>query len=153
MSAALPGFGLEELLDFREEGQGLPHLVFHMQPETPKLLEGQEREYVEGFLGGDPEDEATGEYTRAYSRPGRLEAGLQQYQTLYQDAEDNRAKAEPKLAMPVLALGGGSPEMPLGSMEQVAEDVTGDAVPDAGHYLHEERPEETAEKLLEFFER
>jgi pimeloyl-ACP methyl ester carboxylesterase len=108
---------------------------------------------VEDFLGGNPEDEATGEYARAYSRPGRLEAGLMQYQSLYQDAAANRVKAEPKLAMPVLALGGGSPEMPPGSMEQVAEDVTGDAVPDAGHYLHEENPQETAEKLLEFFER
>lgn len=89
----------------------------------------------------------------AYSRPGRLEAGLNQYRTLYQDAEDNQKKALPKLEMPVLALGGGSPDLPLGSARRVAVHVEGAAVEDAGHYLHEEQPDAVAGRLLDFLDR
>ncbi len=42
MSAALPGFGLEELMEFSEPGGGRYHLVFFQQPEVPeKLIEGR----------------------------------------------------------------------------------------------------------------
>lgn len=152
MNAGLPGFGLEEYLDFSEEGRGLPHLIFFMQPDTPKLLEGQEREYVTDFLGSEPgeETEAQEEFARAYSRPGRLEAAMKQYGALYQDAEDNREKAMPKLTMPVLAFGGA---LPLESMQRVAEDVTGESVPGAYHYSQEQQPEEVAGKLLDFLDR
>lgn len=87
---------------------------------------------------------------RAYSRPGRLEAAMKQYADLYQDADDNRAKAMPELTMPVLALGGG---MPLESMQRVAEDVMDESVPGAGHYPQEEQPEEVVDKLLELLGR
>ena len=128
MSASLPGFGLEELMDFSEPGQGRYQLAFFMQPELPeKLIEGRERYFLTEFIGSAAVTGTDGldEYARAYSRSGRLEAGLNQYRTLYQDAEDNREKASPKLAMPVLALGGGlgRSSLPLESMRRVAEDV------------------------------
>ncbi len=54
--------------------------------------------------------------------------------------------------MPVLALGGGSAEPALGSARRVAEDVEAGVVEDAGHYLHEEQPEEVARRLLGFLD-
>jgi pimeloyl-ACP methyl ester carboxylesterase len=155
MGAALPGFGLEEFMDFSSPKGSRYHLVFFQQRGIPeKLIEGQERYYLERFTGGEAVvgAEALDEYVRAYSRPGRLEAALGQYRAIYGDAEDNRRKAMPKLEMPVLALGGGSAEPALGSARRVAEDVEAGAVPNAGHYLHEERPEEVAGRLLDFLD-
>ncbi len=53
MSAALPGFGLEELMDFSEPRRGRYHLVFFQQPGVPeRLIEGRERYYLGRFTGG-----------------------------------------------------------------------------------------------------
>lgn len=158
MSAALPGFTLDGRLDFRERGQGLEHLVFFRQRELPEaLIEGQERYFFKRFVSGGEgtpgavsESGAMDEYVRAYSRPGRLEAGLNQYRTIYQDGGDNRRKAVPKLTMPVLALGGGSPGTALQSMRLVAEDVEGGSIGGAGHFLQEEQPERVAERMADF---
>lgn len=160
MSAALPGFTLERRLDFREQGQGLWHLVFFMRDEVPEtLMEGQERYFLTRFVAGGEgrpgsvsETEAMDRYVRAYSRPGRLEAGLNQYRTIYQDAEDNREKAAPKLEMPVLALDGGSPGSALQSMRRVAENVEGSGIDGAGHFVEEEQPEKVADRLLDFLD-
>ena len=155
MGAALPGFGLEEFMDFSEPRGGRYHLVFFQQPGVPeRLIQGRERYYLGRFTGGEEiiGAEALNEYVRAYSRPGRLEAALGQYRAIYEDAEDNRRKAMPKLEMPVLALGGGSAESALGSARQVAENVEAGFVEDAGHYLHEEQPEEVAGRLLDFLD-
>ncbi len=153
MSAALPGFTLDPLLDFRRPGPGLPHLVFFMQREVPEtLIKGQERYYLTRFIGGD---EVTGKdaldrYVGAYSRPGRLEAALNQYRTIYQDAEDNRKKFMPRLKMPVLALDGGGPGQSFESMRLVAENVKGSGIAGAGHFVQEEQPERVADRLLDF---
>ena len=155
MGAALPGFGLEEFMDFSEPKGGRYHLVFFQQPGVPeRLIRGRERYYLGRFTGGEDVvgAEALDEYVRAYSRPGRLGAALGQYRAIYGDAEDNREKAMPKLEMPVLALGCGSAEPALGSARRVAENVEAGVVEDAGHYLHEERPEEVADRLLGFLD-
>ena len=155
MGAALPGFGLEEFMDFSKPRGGRYHLVFFQQRGVPeKLIQGRECYYLERFVGGEEVvgAEALDEYVRAYSRPGRLGAALGQYRAIYGDAEDNRREAMPMLEMPVLALGGGSAEPALGSARRVAEDVEAGVVEDAGHYLHEEQPEEVARRLLEFID-
>ncbi len=161
MSAGLPGFGLERLLDFREPGQGLPHLVYFMKRDLPTLIEGQERYFLTNFVAGGEDKagsvsgtEAMDEYVRAYSGPGRIEAGLKQYRALYQDAEDNRKGAMPKLTMPVLALGRGSgaPGLALDSMRQVAKNVVGSGIEGSGHFLQEEQSEEVASRLLNFLQ-
>jgi len=53
MSAALPGFGLEEFMDFSEPRGGRYHLVFFQQSGVPeRLIEGRERYYLGRFTGG-----------------------------------------------------------------------------------------------------
>jgi len=43
-SAALPGFGLEEFVDFSEPKEGRYHPVFFQQPGVPeRLIQGRER--------------------------------------------------------------------------------------------------------------
>ncbi len=154
--AALPGFGLERLLDFRQPGQGLPHLVFFMQPRIPELLiTGRERDYFAAFIASPTvlDSGALDVYARAYARPGRLTAALNQYRTLYTDAEDNRRDAAPPLTMPTLALAGaGETHLSADSLRQVARDVQETSIPDAGHYLQEERPADFALALAAFLD-
>ncbi len=159
LEAALPGFGLEELLDFSRPDRGVWHLAFFRQPDVPeRLLEGRERYFVDWFIA--PRRAARGAfsarsmevYTRAYARPGRMGAALEQYRALYRDAAANRAGSRPPIDVPVLALGGerASGRRPLESMRRVATRVSGGVLPDAGHWLMEERPAETSERLRRF---
>jgi pimeloyl-ACP methyl ester carboxylesterase len=79
------------------------------------------------------------------------------YRALPQDAEDNAAmiKANGKLKMPVLALGGdksfGRGMEVLESLQRMAENATGGLVPNSGHWVTEEQPEFVAKALLDFF--
>ncbi len=152
--AAIPGFGLERLLDFRVPGQGLAHLVFFAQPRVPELLiSGREREYFASFTAS-PQMQRSGAldlYARSYARPGRLTAALGQYRALYTDATDNRRGAGAPLSMPTLALAGvGETQLSADSLRQVATNVSEVAIPGAGHYLQEEHPAELAQALAAF---
>ncbi len=152
--AAIPGFGLEKLLDFRHAGQGLPHLPFFIQPEVPEMLiSGREPEYLARFISS-PTMQRSGTvdfYARSYARPGRLTAAFDQYRALYTDAVDNRRGAGPPLAMPTLALSGvGATQLSLDSLRQVALNVSEVGIPGAGHYVQEERPSEFARALQTF---
>ncbi|PZS40914.1 MAG: hypothetical protein DLM62_00335 [Pseudonocardiales bacterium] len=152
--AAIPGFGLERLLDFRVPGQGLAHLVFFTQPRVPELLiSGREREYFAAFIAS-PAMQRSGAvevYARAYSRPGRLSAALGQYRALYTDAVDNRRGAGAPLTMPTLALAGvGETQLSAEGLRQVANNVHEVAIPGAGHYVQEEHPVELAHALEQF---
>ncbi len=155
VEAGVPGFGLESLF------QGSYHYRFHMVPELPeRLIRGRERYYVTRFMCGEEldcqkasiDEALVDEYVRAYSRPGRLTAGLELYRALPLDAEANRARAAPKITMPVLALGGerGIGTIPLEQFSQVAEDVTGGVVPGADHWVAEQRPRELMARLAPF---
>ncbi len=55
--------------------------------------------------------------------------------------------------MPVLALGGerGFRNAPLHSMRELAENVRGGLVEQAGHWIAEERPAYLIEQLMAFF--
>lgn len=154
--AAIPGFGLERLLDFREPGRGLPHLPLFMQPQIPELLiGGREQEYFAKFITSEAMQRSgvTDYYARSYGRPGRLTAALGQYRALYVDAEDNRRGAGPPLTMPTAALGGADEiALTADGLRQVAVDVSEFVVPDAGHYVQEEQPDAVAAVLKKFFQ-
>lgn len=101
-------------------------------------------------------DDAIDEFARTYAQPGAIRAGLAYYRAIPQDIADNeRAIAAGKLAMPVLGLGGtetfGRRELTLESMRRVAEDVWGGVIKGAGHFIPEEKPAELAAALLDFF--
>jgi len=159
LEAGLPGLGLERSLDFSTPRRGIWHLAFFQQPGVPeRLIRGRERYFITEFLQprraerGAFDARALEHYVGAYTPPARLHAALEQYRALYRDAAANRAKTGPKLTMPVLALGGerAAGGGPLVTMRRVAADVRGGVVPDAGHWLAEEQPEEMAGRLRDF---
>jgi len=127
-------------------------------PDAERLVAGRERIYLDRFwneFAGDRTkiDEASRQhYAKLYERPGAMRAAFAQFNTIRQDAEDNKVAMETKLTMPVLAIGG---EKSFGANEAVvmrnaATDVTELVVPNAGHWLMEESPSATITAVRSF---
>lgn len=140
------------------------HLFFQV-PDLPEALTfGRERlllEYMLNLGAGNltfSEDDII-EYLRTYSQPGAMRAGFDYYRSANQDTADNRATFASgfKLPMPALGLGGGGPrgrgEAVVESLRRVAIDADGGAIPDCGHWMAEEKPQELADWLRALFER
>ena len=130
-------------------------------PDAERLVAGRERIYLDRFwneFAGDRTkiDEATREhYAKLYARPGAMRAAFAQFNSIRQDAEDNKVAMATKLGMPVLAIGG---EKSFGANEAVvmrnaATDVTELVVPNAGHWLMEEATSATITAVRAFLSR
>lgn len=142
------------------------HHGFHWITDVPETLtQGRERPYLEHFYrnwGASPdaiEESAIAEYVRAYAQPGAMRAGFNLYRATPRDVADNQATlaADGKLKTPVLSIAGTGgrgrgAKVVLDSARRVAEDVRGGEIPDAGHWLAEERPEAVAAQILAFLE-
>jgi len=139
------------------------HHAFHQVPDLPEALtHGRERTYLEFFFmngcdqAGAILDADIAEYVRTYSQPGAMRAGFNFYRALSQDVADNRATLASgfKLPMPTLGLGGGGPRgrgnLVVESLRRVAVHAEGGSIPDCGHFIPEEKPEELARILREF---
>lgn len=157
----LPGFGYEEAMKMTPEGGGLWHFTFHMATDLVEmLLAGREEQYLSLFYreyAYNPEaiDAASlAEYASRYAAPGAMRASMGYYRTIFQDAADNRAWAEAKLQIPVLAIAGAAclGDITRQSVSAVAEQVTGRIVEQAGHWLPEEQPEVLARELSALFQ-
>ena len=155
MDAFLPGVpGWEPIYDNPQ----IWHFRFNgFTPEA--LVKGRERTYFEHFwndFAADkthsiPEGERVA-YTTAYSRPGRMRAGWAYFVVFPQTAKDFEELARTKLTFPVISIGG---EKANGAAlaEQtklIGTDVTRVIIKNSGHWLMEERPEETMDALLKF---
>jgi pimeloyl-ACP methyl ester carboxylesterase len=133
---------------------------FRFNGEYPeKLVQGRERIYFDYFwnvLAADkthsiPEGERKA-YTEAYSKPGRMRAAWTYFASWPQLAKDFAQLSQTKLTMPVLSIGG---EKSLGNqlgaqMKLVADNVTVIVLPNTGHWILEEKPNETTNALVNF---
>jgi len=155
MDAFLPGVaGWEAIYD----NPDLWHFRFH--GDTPaKLVQGREADYFAYYwneFAADrnrslpPADREA--YVAAYSRPGRMKAGWAYFASFPKTAKDFAELAKTKLAIPVLSIGGDkSLGEPLGSQARlVSDDATVVVLKNAGHWILEEQPSETAAALLKF---
>lgn len=140
------------------------HWTFHLQPDLPERLAGAD---VAGYLGyfferwthhrPGLEQSAIDEYVRAFSAPGALRAGFDDYRASFPhdaDLDDADHAAGKRLTMPVLALWGASALFGVAPVLDVwrdyAVDVAGEAIPECGHFLAEERPAELVALLRPF---
>src|ERR671910_122799 len=142
-------------------------VIFHQTPDVPEaLVQGKEMMYLSWFFHNLPFNPAAitqadiDEYVSHYSAPGGMHAGFEHYRAFPQDAIQNQNYSKTKLTMPVLALGGGyiptfggNISMPtiIYGMNQLAQDVTGITVPNAGHFIQEEQPDVVVKQLNNFF--
>lgn len=133
----------------------------HPLPET--LIGGNVEAYMRSKCGqwgrtdGAFTAEAWDDYLRCFQNPETIHASCEDYRAAATiDLDHDRADADVKLTMPLMALWGqdsfvGGAYDVLDEWRKVAETVTGHAVP-GGHYCAEESPHETFAALLEFFQ-
>jgi pimeloyl-ACP methyl ester carboxylesterase len=143
---------------------GYWHWLFHLQPDLPELLAGQNIAAYLGYFferwtfqrqGLAAEDVA--EYVRAFSAPGALRAGFDDYRASFpHDADLDNADfaAGRRVTQPLLALWGQNGllgKLPtLDIWRQYGEQVTGAALAECGHFLPEEQPDAVLAHLREF---
>lgn len=134
---------------------------FHRQPDLPERMVGAD---VAGYLGfffenlafEKLEQQAVDEYVRAFSRPGALRCGFDDYRADAVDSvrNDEDFAAGRRVTVPLFALWGGEGGMAdfpvLETWREYADDVRGQAVPGCGHFLPEEAPDEVADQLRAF---
>jgi pimeloyl-ACP methyl ester carboxylesterase len=155
MDAFLPGVsGWEPIYN----NPGLWHFRFH-GPTPEALVRGRERTYFDYYWNEFAADKNRSlseadraAYAAAYGRPGRMRAGWAYFASFPQAAKDFAQLSQTKLTMPVLSLGG---EKSLGEalgqqMKLVASDVTVVVLKDTGHWVLEERAQETTDALVKF---
>jgi pimeloyl-ACP methyl ester carboxylesterase len=141
-------------------GNPLWHLAFHAIPGLPELLtQGREEGYLRWFFDhgagapGSVSPDAVAEYVAAYSQPGTMSSGFDYYRAIAADRDDARARADVRLALPVLAIGGqrSLAEAVGTSLQRIAPAVQTVVISESGHWVPDERPGELADALLRFF--
>ncbi len=121
-----------------------------------RLIVGHERKFLEWFFErptvtpGAIEPEIVDEYLRTFSGPEGVLGALGVYRAVFTSMEQTAPLTREKVSVPVVALGGDrSQGARVGQMvEMVADNVEGGVIPDSGHFLPEERPDEIIRRVL-----
>ncbi|MFH8403955.1 alpha/beta fold hydrolase [Streptomyces sp. NPDC018019] len=145
---------------------GYWHWFFHLQPDLPERLVAPDvRGYLEYFFERWTydrhalTDEAVDAYVAAFSRPGALRAGFDDYRAVEADtALDDADFAEGRLlTVPVLALWGSAglpaklPTLDIWRDHSARPElVTGAEIAECGHFIAEEAPEALLAHLRDF---
>jgi haloacetate dehalogenase len=151
---------------FRDTGKELAaaywHWFYFQVPDLPELMIGAAPEaflryMLRGltFRAGAIEEPMVQEYLRAFTLPGTIRAGLEDYRAAAsRDLEDDERDLALKLRCPVLAIWGEYGKMHtlfdvLATWREKASEVRGQALPCA-HFIPEEMPEELVTELRQF---
>ncbi|WP_409284948.1 alpha/beta fold hydrolase [Pseudomonas protegens] len=141
-----------------EQNIFLWHFMFNQLRDLPEaLIAGRERAYLSYIFdhwSHRREAVAAEVYIDAYAAPGGLRAGFAYYRAIPETVRQNRLRAQRPLAMPVLAIGAehATNDAPLLTLQGRASDLRGAIVPDCGHFIMEEAPEEFLALLLPFLQ-
>jgi len=142
------------------------HWTFLAQPDPmPETMIGANPDFYYGFKtgrlshGGEGKfhPEAYAEYQRCWNNPAMIHSSCEDYRAAASiDLEHDAADLQTKITCPLLAIWGGSAVMEaqydvLDCWRERATDVRGEAIADCGHFLAEEKPEETVAHLKAFF--
>jgi pimeloyl-ACP methyl ester carboxylesterase len=157
--APLPGISPPNPLVLPDQLKArLWHIPFNQQDKVNEQLV-TEREEI--FFGAEfsasagknklPEA-AVRYYIDGLSDPEALHGSFQLYRAFDATAAQNAQRKTRRLAMPVLAIGGAesSGEMPAETMKLTADEVQSLVIPDTGHWLAEQAPEQMLAALGEF---
>lgn len=87
-------------------------------------------------------------YLAAYDNADGIRAGNGWYQTFAQDIEDSKSYTH--LNMPVIGIGGSGYELLKRELPTYAADLKLAKIEGSGHFILEEKPEETADLIIEF---
>jgi pimeloyl-ACP methyl ester carboxylesterase len=158
LEAPIPGIG--DVWEKVFTTPALWHFHFVNSPIALQLVKGRERIFLEHFwqtLSPHPETFSEADrvfYAKSYAKEGSMRAAFEMFRLFNtQDATDNKQFAATKLTMPVLTIEGDKARG--GALEiqakLIAGNVTSIKLEDTGHWLMEQRPEETKAALKKFF--
>jgi pimeloyl-ACP methyl ester carboxylesterase len=155
MDAFLPGVpGWEAIYN----NPAIWHFRFN-GPTPEALVKGRERIYFEHFWNDFAADRTRSipeadrqAYASAYARPGRMRAAWAYFVSFQQAATDFARLSQTKLTMPVLSIGGekANGEALGKQLRFVATNASSVVLPNTGHWIMEERPQETTDALMRF---
>ena len=127
------------------------------------MISGREKTYIEHFVNklcyrlGAFSPSILERYANAYSQPGALRCCLQVFRAFEKDADDLKEWIfqHGKCAIPTLVLSGEHSSYGEFATKMLQEVVAHgrlhfDVVKDSGHFLAEENPRGTAEKIVAF---
>lgn len=155
----------ENFLFSKEQALERWYYGFHHIEGLPEaLVEGRERIYLEHFYrhwshnSNWLTDKTLDEYVRAYSTPGAMSGGFKHYRAaLDVDPEQWKHDEGKVINTPTLVLWGREdPVSPLQWTEgfgRVFQNLDMRIYANCGHFVAEERPEDTAQDILEFAKR
>lgn len=155
MDAFLPGV---EGWKLAYDSPNFWHFRFH-GPTPEALVQGREKIYFAYFWNDLAADEThslpegdRAAYVASYSRPGRMRAGWAYFASWPDTAKDFAQMAQTQLTMPVLSIAGEKASAAILSpqMKRVAADLKVIELQGCGHWLMEERPQETMDALVNF---
>ncbi|MBO1330420.1 alpha/beta fold hydrolase [Streptomyces sp. VRA16 Mangrove soil] len=161
--APIPDRGIYKIPSLTEKGPGVWNFgFFNLASGLPEdMIKGREVAWTAGFIGGfegvpgavSPADIRV--YAHYLRDPAHMRASLAWFRVFPQDISDNEQFRKTPLPMPVLAIGAsGSLGESVGEqVEEYASDVTPATVPDSGHWIYEEHPQELTAALLAFLGR
>jgi pimeloyl-ACP methyl ester carboxylesterase len=136
------------------------HIPFNQLKETnEKLVRGREEIFFGAeFAASAGKHKLPKEVVQYYvdglaASPEALHGSFQLYRAFGVTAAQNKERQTKPLKMPVLAMGGeqSAGSMSADTMKLTAQDVQTLVVPDAGHWLAEQAPDQLVEALTAFF--
>jgi pimeloyl-ACP methyl ester carboxylesterase len=154
---------LQELIRFTPESTvngGLWWWPLALAPDLAEMLfTGREREILAWFYRyycANPEaieQSAIEETLRTFAAPGGVSGVMGVYRAIFETAAQTERFTRDKVRTPILGLGG---EQCFGDrtrqlLTTVAENVQGGIVPNCGHFIPEEKPEELVKLLRDFW--
>jgi pimeloyl-ACP methyl ester carboxylesterase len=136
------------------------HIAFNQQDEVnEQLVTGREdiffgAEFAASAGTNKLPDDTVKYYVDGLSDPEALHGSFQMYRAFNVTAAQNEQRKTQRLTMPVLAIGGAqsSGEMVRDTMSQTADEVQSLVIPDTGHWLAEQAPDQMLTALIAFLE-
>jgi pimeloyl-ACP methyl ester carboxylesterase len=160
-------FGMRFLLDPEQQRRSFYVFMFQLPGVAEAAIPNEDFAFVRWLWrqwspGWGPPEDHLDEVIEALRKPGAVESALAYYRSFFDQAyqdpefEDVRARLFDDISVPTLLLMGERDGCVAPGAAEGAESVfTGpyrfDLVPEAGHFLHLERPAEVARKIVEWF--
>lgn len=158
VEAIIPGLLKKEPEVFMPQAQSafFWQFMFNQQPDLPEMLiEGREQPFMAYLFkrwAVHPERIALDVYAKTYRTTDSIRAQMAYYRAFPQTIAENRSRAQHKLMMPVLALGGdhGVADFPREMLAPVVRHLRAGILKDCGHFAPEECPEDIERQVIPF---
>jgi pimeloyl-ACP methyl ester carboxylesterase len=131
--------------------------ILPLAPEVPeRLVVGHERAFLSWFFEiASPSSvppESVDEYLRSFSGRDGVLGAMGVYRAAFKTIEQTESLRKSKVTVPVIALGGANAQgdKVREMVAMVAVNVAGHVIPDCGHFLPEECPEEIVRQIQAF---